>query len=710
MSVSTAGIELKTSRRCLVNAVELVSSMRFAISLLILIAIASIIGTVLKQSEPMINYVNQFGPLWFDIFGKLGLYAVYSTWWFLLIMTFLLISTSLCIWRNAPKMIKEMRSWKLNVREQSLRNFHHHAEWRASVAPALLGQQLAARIVNKGYRARVVEKDQAILITAKQGAANKWGYIFAHSAIIIICIGGLLDSNLPIRFQQLVAGKTPFSGSGLIADISPEHRLSINNPTFRGNTRIPEGSASSTAIIPQQYGVLIQDLPFTIQLKRFIIDFYSTGMPKLFASEVVLQDHKTGEIVNGVIKVNQPLFYDGITLYQSSFEDGGSLLQLDSYPMQGASILSTPLDGKVNESTPLAKDSEYTVEWSGFRPFNVKNLSKAGSVNGGGTGEDVRAVNKSLNNKLAQDLSDHLGSGAKSANSKDLKNVGPSVQYKLRDKTGQAREFLNYMQPIEMDGASVFLAGVRDNPGDQFRYLRIPADDDDYVDEWMRMRAALTDPQLRALAAQRYAQRAMREDRPGTAELREQLRQSAQKSLDLFAGDGKTSGYLAVSHFLENVPVAEQERAADIFIKILNGSLWDLWQTAREKACLKALEPSEKHARFVQIATNALSDASFYGAPVYLQLRDFQEIKASVLQLTRSPGKKVVYLGCLLLVLGVFSMLYVRERRVWVWLRKDEAADGEGGAHALMAMSAQRKTLDFEKEFESLKAQLMQSA
>jgi cytochrome c biogenesis protein len=708
MSVSTAGIELKTSRRWLANAVELVSSMRFAISLLTLIATASIIGTVLKQNEPMTNYVNQFGPFWFDIFGKLGLYAVYSTWWFLLIMTFLVMSTSLCIWRNAPKMVKDMRSWKENVREQSLRNFHHKAEWRVALLPAALAQQLVERIAHKGYRTRVVEKDQAILITAKQGAANKWGYIFAHSAIIIICIGGLLDSNLPIRIQQWVVGKTPFTGSGLIADIAPEHRLSINNPTFRGNTLIPEGSASSTAIIPQQDGVLIQDLPFTIQLKRFVIDFYSTGMPKLFASEVVLRDHKTGEVVTGTIKVNQPMFYDGIALYQSSFEDGGSLLTLASYPMQGTASQSVTLSGKVNESTPLAKDSEYTVEWSGFRPFNVENLSKAGSTAGADNGgQDVRAVNKSTNSKLAKDLSDHLGSGAKSANSKDLKNVGPSVQYKLRDKTGQAREYMNYMQPIEMDGSYVFLAGVRDNPGEAFRYLRIPADDNDTVDEWMRLRAALADPRLRSQAAQRYAQRAMRDDRPGIDVLRQQLQQSAQKGLDLFAGDGKSSGYLAVSRFLENVPAAEQERAADIFIKILNGSLWDLWQLSREKAGLKPLAQSDKHARFVQVASNALSDAGFYGAPAYLQLRDFQEIKASVLQLTRSPGKKVVYLGCLFLVLGVFSMLYIRERRVWVWIR----ADGEtGGARALMAMSSQRKTLDFEKEFETLKAQLTQSA
>ena len=49
-------------------AVELLSSMRFAISLLTVICIASIIGTVLKQHEPLDNYVNQFGPFWAEVF------------------------------------------------------------------------------------------------------------------------------------------------------------------------------------------------------------------------------------------------------------------------------------------------------------------------------------------------------------------------------------------------------------------------------------------------------------------------------------------------------------------------------------------------------------------------------------------------------------------------------------------------------------------
>jgi cytochrome c biogenesis protein len=705
-TTSTAGLQLRTERRWLADAVELVSSMRFAISLLTLIAIASVIGTVLKQNEPMPNYVNQFGPFWFEVFAKLGLYTVYSAWWFLLIMSFLVLSTSLCLIRNAPKMMKDMRSWRENVREQSLRNFHHRAEWTSAAPRAALAQQLVNHIVASGYKVKLVEKDNATLIAAKQGAANKWGYIFAHSAIVIICIGGLLDSDLPIRFQQWIYGKTPFAGNGIIAQIPEQHRLGLGNPTFRGNTLIPEGASSNTAIISQQNGVLIQELPFTIQLKKFVVDYYSTGMPKLFASEVVVRDHETGKTFPATIKVNEPLIYKGIAVYQSSFDDGGSKLKLAGYPMIGGERYAFDMEGEVGSSTPLgnSKGAEYTVEWSGFRPFNVENMAQSG--------QDVRAVNsnQSFNEKFSAGLDKRLGSAAKNAKNKDLKNVGPSVQYKLRDKTGQAHEYHNYMVPVLVDGAYVFLTGMRNSPSEAFRYLRIPADDNDTVEEWMRLRAALLNPELRAQAAQRYAQRTMPNARDDAEKLRGQLQQSALKGLSIFAGDGKESGYLAVSKFIEQVPAAEQEKAADIFMKILNGSLWELWQAAREKEGLKPVEADEKHARFLQLATNAYSDAFFYGAPVYLQLKEFNEIKASVLQVTRSPGKNVVYFGCLLLVLGVFSMFYIRERRLWIWVRTEQGAEDGSKSHALMAMSSQRKTLDFEKEFEALKARLAQQS
>ncbi|MBP0599134.1 cytochrome c biogenesis protein ResB [Herbaspirillum sp. LeCh32-8] len=707
MTGSTAGIQLRTRQRWLGDAVELVSSMRFAISLLTLIAIASVIGTVMKQNEPMPNYVNQFGPFWFEVFNKLGLYAVYSAWWFLLIMGFLVLSTSLCIARNAPKMLRDVKSWRDNVREQSLRNFHHKAEWRIAGAPAQAAAVLARQVAGRGYKVKLVDKDGSTLLAAKQGAANKWGYIFAHAAIVIICLGGLLDSDLPIRFQQWFYGKQAFAGNGIISQIPDRYRLGIGNPTFRGNTMIPEGSTSSTAIIPQQDGVMIQDLPFSIHLKRFIIEFYSTGMPKLFASEVVVRDHETGHETAATIKVNEPLIYKNVAIYQSSFEDGGSKLKLVGYPMRGAGNGHFDFAGEVSGSTPLPQGmGDYTVEWSGFRPFNVENMNTAGSAAGSGsTSGDARAVNvgKSVNSGFMGNLDKHLGSSAKSVNTKDFKNVGPSVQYKLRDKTGQAREYFNYMQSLQIDGAYVFLAGMREQPDQPFRYLRIPADDNDSVVEWMRLRAALANPALRQEAARRYARQAISSGREAPAALREQLQQSAQRGLDIFAGDGKVSGFIAVTRFLEKLPAAEQEKAADIFMKILNGSMWELWQAARAADGLEPVKSDEAHGKYLQLAINALADAAFYPAPVFLQLTSFTEIKASVLQVTRSPGKKVVYLGCLFLVLGVFAMLYIRERRLWIWLKPD--ADG-AGSQALMAMSTQRKTLDFEKEFEQMKARL----
>ncbi|HEX5357777.1 MAG TPA: cytochrome c biogenesis protein ResB, partial [Aquabacterium sp.] len=106
---------------------ELLASMRFAIALLTVICIASAIGTVVKQGEPFVNYVDQFGPFWAEVFGALGLYRVYGTYWFLVILAFLVVSTSLCIARNTPKILADWRTHKEYIREKALQAFPHKA-------------------------------------------------------------------------------------------------------------------------------------------------------------------------------------------------------------------------------------------------------------------------------------------------------------------------------------------------------------------------------------------------------------------------------------------------------------------------------------------------------------------------------------------------------------------------------------------------------
>ncbi|MEG2048993.1 MAG: cytochrome c biogenesis protein ResB, partial [Comamonas sp.] len=128
MSESSPSARSDHRSHALRSFMELLASMRFAIALLTIICIASVIGTVLKQHEPLVNYVNQFGPFWAELFLAIKLNAVYSAWWFLLILAFLVTSTTLCLMRHVPKYLADLRNYKENIREKSLQAFHHKAQ------------------------------------------------------------------------------------------------------------------------------------------------------------------------------------------------------------------------------------------------------------------------------------------------------------------------------------------------------------------------------------------------------------------------------------------------------------------------------------------------------------------------------------------------------------------------------------------------------
>jgi cytochrome c biogenesis protein len=699
MTVSTEGLRVRSRSPLLRGAVELLSSMRFSISLLTVICIASVIGTVLKQGEPLVNYVNQFGPFWASLFFALRLNAVYSAWWFLLILAFLVTSTSLCIARNTPKIVADLKAFKENMREQSLQAFHHRATALFAESPQAAAQRIAKTLTGGGWKVRLQQREGGWMVAAKTGAVNKLGYIAAHSAIVLVCVGGLLDGDLIVRAQMLLNGKTPYTGGGMIADVASEHRLAATNPTFRANLLVAEGTQASTAILNQSDGILLQELPFSIELKKFIVEYYSTGMPKLFASDIVIHDRDTGEAIPARVEVNHPAHHRGVEIYQSSFDDGGSHVVLKAVPMNAA---GKPFDveGTIGGSTQLVRGAggeKMTLEFTGLRVINVENF---GAAAGGPT--DVRKVN------LRQSLDSRLGAANKSVTKKELRNVGPSVSYKLRDTAGQAREFNNYMLPVDMgDGAPVYLLGMRDTPADSYRYLRVPVDDQGGIDGFSRLRLALLDTTMREEAVRRYSAKATDAGRP---ELAKQLAASASRALALFAGaatfgkeGGAKGGLQAISEFMEaNVPEAERGRAGEVLVRILSGALFELAQMTREQAGLKPLEPDEKTQAFMNQAVLALSDASFYPAPVAFELKDFKQVQASVFQVTRSPGRKIVYLGCALLILGIFAMLYVRERRVWVWL-----APQDSGALGTLALSSNRKTMDTDREFAVLKDKLM---
>ena len=96
----------------------------------------------------------------------------------------------------------------------------------------------------------------------------------------------------------------------------------------------------STAILNQPSGSLIQDLPFSIQLNKFIVDYYDGHAEAV--RERHRRDRETGQKIPARVEVNKPFTYKGVSIYQSSFQDGGSQMQMTAYPMTGGNAKTFP--------------------------------------------------------------------------------------------------------------------------------------------------------------------------------------------------------------------------------------------------------------------------------------------------------------------------------------------------------------------------------
>ncbi|HQN64963.1 MAG TPA: cytochrome c biogenesis protein ResB [Methylophilus sp.] len=630
--------------------------MRFAVSLLTIIAIASIIGTVLKQNEPYENYIIKFGQFWFEMFNKLGLYDVYHSSWFLLILLFLVISTSLCIWRNTPNMLREWRTFKEHAQEKSLRAFSHQSSIANPNPSGDVQQKISQYLIGQGYAFKVQPQESGdTLIAAKMGTHQRLGYILTHAAIVIICFGGLLDGNLPFKVQELLGNKR-IEVLDIPASQVPEiSRLKESNLSYRANMTLPEGASSNVAFLRVRDGYLLQELPFRVALLDFRIQHYPTGQPKSFESDVEIIDPELKAPLRQTIRVNHPLIYKGVAIYQSDFQDGGSGLDFKVWNLSQAEASSVDLKGQVFKKGTLGEGAgKLTVEFNEFRKFNIINLSPDGKGK--------------------------------------PQNVGPNTTYKLRNASGQAREFVTYMQPLNIDGKAYFVFGVRDTVQDDFKYLRIPAGPDMELEGFMRFRAVMLNPEYYPQIARRLGDAAMTKD----SQLRQQFEQGAQQLLKAFA----EGGYTKLAKTIEAaVPEAQRDKAAEAYVKMLHAAAYTAYNISQKQAGKRELATTQENQIMLQDSLNAMNDMMFYGTPYLLQLRDFQQLEASGFQLTKSPGQFWVYLGSVLLVLGVFAMFYIRERRLWLLIKANEV---------LVAMSSNRKNMDFEREFNRTQQQLRQ--
>ncbi|NOZ10523.1 MAG: cytochrome c biogenesis protein ResB [Gammaproteobacteria bacterium] len=641
-----------TSRRLL----EFFGSMNLAITLLVVIAIASVIGTVLQQNQPYNDYIIKFGPFWFEVFDKLQLYDVYHALWFLVILAFLVISTSTCIYRNTPTMLREMRQWREHISRKSLAAFHLKAEWQIPSNTVVPIEGLEQALTNRGYKVKRHVQDTTTTLAAKRGVYNRIGYILTHAAIVVICIGGLLDGNIPIMLSERLGNIQVETRDVSVSKMDKKSFLPVENPSYRGNITIPENQAASFIFLSVRDGVLVQHLPFTVEVKDFRITHYDNGQPKSYESDLVIYDDDLDQPIEQTISVNHPLIHKGITIYQASFGDGGSKLKLRAWPLGASQNKSFTLQGTVKRNTDITiGDEKIVLEIGDFRKFNIHNL-------------------------------------AQEAGAKDFKNVGPSFQFKLRRSDGDALEYNNYMSPIKVEGRLFMLSGVRSTPGEAFNYIHLPVGPDGSLKRFLRFLELVHSDAAMLKVAKGIADITLSVASNKDPKVRQQIIDRTVELGRLFARGGFAAIEKAVDRSFAKEKRMEGFRAYMNIIRVQLAALFE--RTLREAGEYKNDQLTPRQEQFYEDAVTVLTALPHYGSPIYLQLTDFEHIEATGLEITRSPGKYIVYLGCTLLLVGVFMLFYIHPRRVWVMVTKT----GQG-ATVLCGGSDHRKSPDFEREF-----------
>lgn len=631
--------------------IRFLGSMNLAITLLVVLAIASIIGTVLQQNQPYTSYEIKFGSFWFEVFRSLGLYDVYSAVWFLLILAFLVISTTTCVTRQTPKILKELRQFRENAQENSLRSMKDSVVVNSSESPERL-QQVAQDIFKaQGYKHLQKQGESYTLLAAKKGGAHHWGYWLTHIGIVVICIGGLLDSRLPMMIAEWQGNLAPETRNIPASEVPEISQVSKSNHSFRGNVDISEGQRANILFLPMRDGYLVQHLPFEVELKDFRVEHYKTGQPKSFESDLLIHDKDLEKPLEATIAVNHPLIYKGIAIYQANFGDGGSEVNLKFRPLNSDYPEQT-LAANVFKDYQLERDGKkIKLEVTDFRLFNISPVE---------------------NDKGEQ----------------EQKNLGPSVTFKLRNNAGEAIEFVNYMLPVHVKGGNYFISGMRKSPSEPLRYLHIPVDRNASTDGFFAFLNNLQDDAFVRAAATETTLQSMKLANLDNQAVAQQVVDSMVRLTKTFA----RGGFDGIRADIDaRFPEAQRAAVNEAFMKVLNTSLRAVYLETLKKQGVTG-EPSMKDWQFFDDSLSAMANLPFYDSPWYLQLSNFKHIQASGLQMARSPGQNVVYFGSVMLIIGLFLLFYIAQRRLWIFIKPQEQ-----GTEIIIAGTSNRHATEFKQ-------------
>ncbi len=291
-------------------------SARFALALIAALALAGLLGTVLPQVPAAMRGNPAAVAIWLDFqegkFGvftqpmhRLGLFDVFHSRWFLVLLTMLAISVAVYTVGRLSTTWRDI----FRPQERMPDAYFERARQRASfAAPPGGGQAVAAVFRRHHYRVKSFRQGEAAYLFADRFAWAQVGTLVSHLALVLFLVGALVSRLGGFEAHRLIAEGT-------------------TAPVFDSLSRA------------DQMQVFVEDA---------IARFDEEGNPLDYRTELVI--YRGGrQVARGVTTVNDPFQYGGYRFHQAAYFGDGAALRIRD-PATGRTLYNEVLS--LGQSTP----------------------------------------------------------------------------------------------------------------------------------------------------------------------------------------------------------------------------------------------------------------------------------------------------------------------------------------------------------------------
>lgn len=319
------------------KVLQLLSSVKFGVTMLMVLLTMCIIGMLIMQVEVegFQEYYLRLSPAQRLVYGGLGLFDIYHAWYF----TFLLAVTGLNI--ILASIDRFPTAWQYYSKPKSsaspnfIRAQMFSQENESPKRPKVLAEEVRAAWKRHGFRARIGEDGDRITVFAQKNLWNRFGAYVVHVALITIFIGGFLTNRY---------------GVGGMMEIRPGKASNTFN-TFKMTL---EGQRTAPAMLP--FSIECTDLQQ--QLIRPEGNLEATNTID-WLSFVKIKDGDRAE--DAVVRLNRPYDYRGYRFFQSQFTAVGNAREI--------TIRLEPVSGGEAREVVIPRNGSVDVEGIGRIAF-----------------------------------------------------------------------------------------------------------------------------------------------------------------------------------------------------------------------------------------------------------------------------------------------------------------------------------------------------